>query len=218
LTPRKSDKSLAKFAFWDSSLVHDACWVFACFTLRMALTGCGGLRRASSLDQDRIGLEYHKPQVIPRRLGEAKQLAFVGFYEKLLNGLGPDEAVLFAEAVHPIHATRSMPHGPPAAGHQLAIEQISGRQRINIHGAVNLETGQTRMIEALTIDAASTIASSTIASCNPSRHSTRPWRASMCSSTMPAMITQRLCANGLSAQIAGSSCISSRPMPSSQSD
>src|SRR5450756_1899803 len=40
---------------------------------------------------------------------------------------------------------------------QLAIEQTSGRQRINIHGAINLETGQTRMIEALTIDAASTI-------------------------------------------------------------
>ena len=33
----------------------------------------------------------------------------------------------------------------------------SGRQRINIHGAIDLETGQTQMIEALTIDAASTI-------------------------------------------------------------
>jgi len=33
----------------------------------------------------------------------------------------------------------------------------SGRQRINIHGALNLETGETRMIEAETIDAASTI-------------------------------------------------------------
>src|SRR5258707_382120 len=39
----------------------------------------------------------------------------------------------------------------------LAIEQTSGRQRINIHGAINLETGQTRMIEVLTVDAVSTI-------------------------------------------------------------
>jgi len=38
-----------------------------------------------------------------------------------------------------------------------AIEQASGRQRIDIHGAINLETGQTRMIEAESIDAASTI-------------------------------------------------------------
>jgi transposase len=40
---------------------------------------------------------------------------------------------------------------------KLAIEQTTGRQRINIHGAIDLETGQTRMIEAETIDAASTI-------------------------------------------------------------
>ena len=33
----------------------------------------------------------------------------------------------------------------------------TGRQRINIHGAIDLETGQTRTIEAETIDAASTI-------------------------------------------------------------
>jgi transposase len=104
----------------------------------------------------RLGLEYHKPQVIPRRLDEAKQLAFIGFYGQLLNSLCQDEAVLFADAVHPTHAAR--PAGCWAsAGDRLAIEQTSGRQRINIHGAVNLETGQTRMIEALTIDAASTI-------------------------------------------------------------
>lgn len=34
---------------------------------------------------------------------------------------------------------------------------MSGRQRINIHGAVDLETGQTQMIEVETVDAASTI-------------------------------------------------------------
>jgi transposase len=43
----------------------------------------------------RLGLEYHKPNVIPRKLN----------------------------------------------GEKLAIEQTSGRQRINIHGAIDLETG-----------------------------------------------------------------------------
>jgi hypothetical protein len=37
------------------------------------------------------------------------------------------------------------------------VEQTSGRQRLNIHGAIDLETGQTRMLEAVTVDAASTI-------------------------------------------------------------
>ena len=44
----------------------------------------------------RLGLEYHKPEVIPRRLDEHKQRAFIAFYEKLLNSLCDDEAVLFA--------------------------------------------------------------------------------------------------------------------------
>src|SRR5665213_1448615 len=98
----------------------------------------------------RLGLEYHKPNVIPRKLDEEKQKAFIESYEKLLNSLGDDEAVLFADAVHPVGCWAP-------SQEKLAIEQTSGRQRINIHGAIDLETGQTRMIEALTIDAASTI-------------------------------------------------------------
>ena len=105
---------------------------------------------------NRLGLEYHKPDVIPRKLDEQKQRAFIESYEKLLNSLGGDEAVLFADAVHPTHAAR--PAGCWAPAHEkLAIEQTSGRQRINIHGAIDLETGQTRMIEVETVDAASTI-------------------------------------------------------------
>ena len=77
-------------------------------------------------------------------------------YEKLLNALGPDEAVLFVDAVHPTHAARPVGCWAPKE-ENLAIEQTSGRQRINVHGAIDLETGQTRMIEAETIDAASTI-------------------------------------------------------------
>ena len=94
--------------------------------------------------------------MIPRRLDEAKQKAFIEGYEKLLNSLGDDEAVLFADAVHPTHAAR--PVGCWAAKEEtLAIEQTSGRQRLNIHGAIDLESGQTRMMEVETVDALSTI-------------------------------------------------------------
>jgi transposase len=119
----------------------------------------------------RLGLEYLKPDVIPRKLDEEKQKAFIESYDKLLNSLGDNEAVVFADAVHPTHAAR--PAGCWAPGQEkLAIEQTSGRQRINIHGAIDLETGQpsagysnrlrlleplacfARMIEVLTVDAA----------------------------------------------------------------
>src|SRR5271169_462469 len=104
----------------------------------------------------RLGLEYHKPEVIGRKLDAEKQKAFIESYEKLRNALGPDEAVLFVDAVHPTHAARPVGCWAPKE-EKLAIEQTTGRQRINIHGAIDLETGQTRMIEAETIDAASTI-------------------------------------------------------------
>jgi len=104
----------------------------------------------------RLGLEYHKPEVIPRKLDEAQQKAFIASYEKPLNSLGDDEVVLFADAVHPTHAARPVGCWAPKE-QNLAIEQTSGRERINIHGAVDLETGQTRMIEAETVDAMSTI-------------------------------------------------------------
>ena len=104
----------------------------------------------------RLGLEYHKPEIIPRKLDEKKQKAFIANYEKVLNSLPDDEAVLFADAVHPTHAARPAGCWAPSQ-ENLAIEQTSGRQRINIHGAVDLETGKTRMIEVETVDAISTI-------------------------------------------------------------
>jgi transposase len=39
----------------------------------------------------------------------------------------------------------------------VAVEQSSGRHRLNIHGAIDLETGQTIMKDVLTVDALSTI-------------------------------------------------------------
>ena len=104
----------------------------------------------------RLGLEYRKPEVIGRKLDVKKQQAFIAAYNDLLNSLGPDEATLFVDAVHPTHAARSVGCWAPAEDN-LAIEQTSGRQRLNIHGAIDLETGKTAMIDVETVDAASTI-------------------------------------------------------------
>ena len=37
----------------------------------------------------------------------------------------------------------------------VAITQSSGRERLNIHGAIDLETGNTRMLDVLVVNAAS---------------------------------------------------------------
>ena len=150
-----SDEQQNKLKAWVASALpgstrHIGAWIEKEFGLVYA--GRSGLIALLN----RLGLEYQKPQVIPRKLDEDKQRAFIAAYEELLNALPENAAVLFADAVHPTHAARPAGCWAPRCG-KLAIEQTSGRQRINIHGAVDLETGQTRMIEALTIDAASTI-------------------------------------------------------------
>ena len=71
--------------------------------------------------------------------------------------LSDDEAVMFADAVHPTHAVRPVGCWAPKET-KVAIDQTSGRQRLNIHGAIDLETGKTRMLDVVTVDAMSTIA------------------------------------------------------------
>jgi transposase len=104
----------------------------------------------------RLGMEHRKPKAVSSKLDPEKQAAFIKRYESLLNQIGDDEAVLFGDAVHPTHAVRPVGCWAPK-DMPLAVPQTSGRQRLNIHGAIDLETGKTRMIEAATVNAVSTI-------------------------------------------------------------
>ena len=104
----------------------------------------------------RIGMEHRKPKAISRKLDPAKQVAFIKGYEALMNQLSADEAVIFADAAHPTHAVRPVGCWAPKEV-PVAVEQGSGRDRLNIHGAIDLETGQTIMKDVLTVNALSTI-------------------------------------------------------------
>ena len=105
----------------------------------------------------RLGMEHRKPQSVSQKLDVDKQKAFIKAYETLMNTLPDDEAVMFADAVHPTHAARPVGCWAPKES-RVAVDQTSGRRRMNIHGAIDLETGQTRIREVLTVDAMSTIA------------------------------------------------------------
>ena len=101
----------------------------------------------------RLGMEHRKPTAISRKLDPAKQAVFIRSYEALLNQLPTDEAVMFADAVHPTHAVRAVGCWAPK-DIPVAITQSSGRERLNIHGAIDLETGNTRMLDVLVVNAA----------------------------------------------------------------
>ena len=104
----------------------------------------------------RLGFEYRTPKTVPRGLDDAKQQAFIDKYEKLLNTMGPDEAVLFLDEVHPTHQVRPAGCWAPKDV-AIAVEQTTGRNRLNIHGAINLETGRTHMLVVDTVNAQSFI-------------------------------------------------------------
>src|SRR5271165_3815279 len=84
-------------------------------------------RRANAL-LHRLGMEHRKPKAISRKLDPAKQASFIKAYDTLMNQLSTDEAVIFADAVHPTHAVRPVGCWAPKEL-PVAVEQSSGRDR-----------------------------------------------------------------------------------------
>jgi len=105
----------------------------------------------------RLGFEYRKPKALPRLPPVETQEAFVAAYESLLNGLDAKDQVVFGDAVHPEYQTRPA-HGWILKGDRVAVSRTTGRQRLNLHGALNLETGACHMVEAEVVNAETTIA------------------------------------------------------------
>lgn len=103
----------------------------------------------------RLGFVYKKPQSLPSQADEAKQEAFIAQYEALMTGLGVDEMVVFSDAVHPTHQSRRA-HGWFPKDQKTALKTSSGRGRLNIQGAIDLETFQFTFVEAEKINAHTT--------------------------------------------------------------
>ena len=104
----------------------------------------------------RLGFEYRKPQAMPRSLDDAAQQGFIDGYENRLNTMGPDEAIAFIDAAHPTHQVKPAGCWAPKDV-AIAVEQTTGRDRLNIHGAIDLETGQTHMLVVDKVNAKSFI-------------------------------------------------------------
>ena len=104
----------------------------------------------------RLGFCYKKPKALPMGADEAAQTAHIEAYEALLNGLEADESVVFADAVHPEYQSRPA-HGWFPRDEKVAIKATSGRKRLNIHGAFDLETSRLTWVEGERISAETTL-------------------------------------------------------------
>ena len=121
----------------------------------LAQYGCSYCASGAAKMMHRLGFEYTKPQVLPAKADAAQQEAFIADYEALLRRLGADEMVVFSDAVHPTHQSRPA-HGWFPRGRKTAIRASSGRQRLNIQGALDLETFRFTFVEAEKINADTT--------------------------------------------------------------
>ncbi len=137
-------------------------YVAAQFDLKYSHSGCVKLLA-------RLGFEYRKPKALPRVTDTAKQAEFIAMYENMLNSLADDEAVYFApyrrfqantcqamDAVHPEYQSKPA-FGWVKKGTNPTLKTTAGRARINIHGALNLETFDTPFVAPVTVDGVSAV-------------------------------------------------------------
>ncbi len=104
----------------------------------------------------REGYAFKKPKLVPGNPDREAQEDFVHFYEEYMENKGDDVEVVFVDAVHPEHNTMAA-YGWIKKGETRKLKTNSGRQRLNLHGAINVETMDTTIIESDTINRDSTI-------------------------------------------------------------
>jgi transposase len=87
----------------------------------------------------RLGFSYKKPTHVPGKQDPVKQQAFVRQYDRIKACKGENDPIYFADATHPQH--NSIPsYGWIKKGQEKELKANCGRQRLNINGAINIET------------------------------------------------------------------------------
>ena len=97
-----------------------------------------------------------KPKLVPGNPDVDAQEEFADHYEKFMRSKPSGVEVLFMDAVHPEHNTISA-YGWIKRGAKRELKTNSGRQRLNLHGAINAETHEVTVIESNSINKDSTI-------------------------------------------------------------
>lgn len=104
----------------------------------------------------RLNYEYKKPKLVPGNPDNEAQEIFIEQYEEFMEKKPDNVEVLFMDAVHPQHNTMAA-YGWIKRGEERKIKTNSGRERLNLHGAMNAETFELTVIESETVNDDSTI-------------------------------------------------------------
>lgn len=102
----------------------------------------------------RLGFTYHQPKIVPGKADAAKQAAALEQLDQLKAEIAHDR-IYYADGVHPVHGTVAV-CGWIRKGEIRQIKTNTGRDRLNINGALNL-CGQLVYREDKTLNAEATI-------------------------------------------------------------
>ena len=127
-----------------------AAWVQETFGIAYTVSGMTALLH-------RLGFVYKKPKLVPGKADRAAQEAFLAQYEALKQHKGENDVILFMDAVHPQH-NPVLGYGWIKRGEDREVPSNTGRRRLNINGAVDLERLEPLVRYDDTIDATSTLA------------------------------------------------------------
>ncbi len=86
----------------------------------------------------RIDYAYKKPKLVPGKADAKAQEEFVAFYKELERTKGANDAIYYMDGVHPQHNSVAA-YGWIKKGEVKELKSNTGRQRLNINGAINIE-------------------------------------------------------------------------------
>ena len=132
-----SDKQAAELlAHLDAHLYVKVCaiaaYVHETFGIRYSVRGMTDWLK-------RHDFTFHQPSGVPAKADAQAQKAFVAKYEGIKKNLGDDDQIVFMDGVHPSHAVRFV-RGWIRKGQRREIPTNASQKRLNILGALNLET------------------------------------------------------------------------------
>lgn len=106
----------------------------------------------------RLGFVYKKPKAIPGKVDRFKQEAFLQTYRKTKAELGVKDHIYFLDATHPQHNTQ-LSYGWILKGkkNNKFIKTNSGRDRLNLNGALRFSDKTAIVLEEKTINKEATI-------------------------------------------------------------
>jgi len=104
----------------------------------------------------RQGFTFHQPCGVPAKADAAAQEVFVKKYENLKSTLPEGDHILFVDGVHPSHAVRFV-RGWIRKGRRVEIPTGASQKRMNLLGALNLESMTLNRKAYLTLNAEAVI-------------------------------------------------------------